>query len=112
MYYIYAHVHPITEELLYVGKGTDARAWSIKDRGCGHHEILEALIEDYGRGSYVRIVADDLEEDNALSIEKGLIALNQPSMNTRRLDMRGYDDLDYREAIEATQLLWSKLETG
>ena len=106
MYYVYAHVAPDNGELLYIGKGTDARAWTKKGRKCGHVEVLEALDREYGRGSYVRIIADDLDESDAFLLEKGLIWMNQPSMNEHRFELKDDEILDYRDLYVTIDWLW------
>ena len=107
MYYVYAHVDPSSEELLYIGKGKDGRAWVIDRRGAGHEEILWGFVADHGRGSYVRIIADHLTEDDALFVERCLVALNQPALNTQ-LRQPPVDDesLDYRELLAEVDLQW------
>lgn len=106
MYYVYAHVDPKTEEVLYIGKGTDSRAWCIQSRGPGHQEYLESFVRDHGRGSYVRIIFDHLDESEALILEKGLICMNQPSLNVRRAPLVDEDPLDYKEAKSSNEVLW------
>ena len=106
MYYVYAHVDPVTEEVLYIGKGTDGRAWMISRRGTGHSEYLYEFVSDHGRGSYVRIIADEMEHEDALILEKGLIALNQPGLNSRFDLLHDDDALDYKEVLDETEILW------
>ena len=106
MYYVYAHVDPITEELLYIGKGKDGRAWGISSRKPGHEEYLEGFVRDHGRGSYVRIIVDHLDESEAFILEKGMIAMNQPSLNSRFDRLHDDDALDYKEALADAEVLW------
>lgn len=97
MYYVYAHVAPDNGELLYIGKGHDARAWTKKGRKPGHVETLDLLDKEFGRGAYVKIIVDELDEADALLLEKGLIWMNQPSMNEHRHELKDDEVLDYRD---------------
>ena len=106
MYYVYAHVAPDNGELLYIGKGHDARAWTKKGRKPGHVETLELLEKEHGRGSYVKIIADYLDEEDAYLLEKGLIWMNQPSMNDQRHELKDDAVLDYRELYDGIEWLW------
>ena len=35
-YYVYQHKHPVTEEILYIGKGSGGRAWRMGGRKPEH----------------------------------------------------------------------------
>jgi len=106
MYYVYAHVAPDNGELLYIGKGTDARAWTKKGRKLGHVETLEILEKEFGRGCYVKIIVDNLDESDALLLEKGLIWMNQPAMNGHRYELKDDEILDYRDLYPEVEWLW------
>ena len=107
MYYVYAHVDPTTEELLYIGKGKDGRAWVIDRRGAGHEDLLWSFVSSHGRGSYVRIIADHLAEDDALFLERCLVAMNQPAMNTALRQPPADDEsLDYADLLAEINIQW------
>ena len=106
MYYVYAHVNPETEALLYIGKGTDGRAWKISCRKAGHLETLENYVSEHGRGSYVRIIADDLESDEAFTIERQLIWECKPPFNSRITQPDTEQELDWKDLQEDLKILW------
>lgn len=67
--YVYAHLGP-GRTPFYIGKGTGSRAWST-DRDAQWHHFVRTRCD----GSYeVVILAEDLDEDDALDIEGELIA--------------------------------------
>jgi hypothetical protein len=64
--YVYAHVKP-SNEIFYIGKGKDKRAWSKKDRNLHWHNIVKK------HGYSVVILADNLTDEYALIEEQLLI---------------------------------------
>lgn len=106
MYYVYAHVNPETEALLYIGKGTDGRAWKISGRQPGHLEALENYVSEHGRGSYVRIIADDLEESESLIVEKQFIWECKPPFNSQVYRPNPEQELDWKDLQEDLKILW------
>ena len=64
-YYVYYHY--IGNDLVYIGKGKNSRAWNFSRR-------------DYECAS-VRIICNHLNEDEALVIERELIKLHKPKFN-------------------------------
>ena len=81
--YVYAHAHPGTGELLYIGRGVNSRAWDINSRKPGHRETLLELNDEFGRGAYVLIIADDLSSDEAAAAEVHIIHRLKPPFNTQ-----------------------------
>ncbi len=107
MYYVYAHINPENDGLLYIGKGTDGRAWDIYTRGRGHKETLQAYVLSHGRGSYVRIIADNLENEHALMLEKRLIHECQPPFNNTKPVLSEADELDWKDDAHLIDILWN-----
>lgn len=68
MAYVYGHYKVDTGELFYIGKGTGKRAWSKKKRNRYWYDVVAN--HEYE----VRIIEDDLTEEQAFSREKELIA--------------------------------------
>ena len=74
-YYVYIHR---TEDgrCLYVGKGTQGRAWDISSRDGYHKRYLEGYTHDY-----VEIVESNLSEEEAIKAERKLIREEDPPAN-------------------------------
>lgn len=77
-YYVYAH-YDAEGECFYVGKGKNHRAWE-KGYGCRNDEWYNAVIAMDFKYE-VRIIAADLDEDEALAIEQALIRYHSPRTN-------------------------------
>lgn len=91
-YYVYVH-ETTSGEVFYVGKGTGKRAW-VKDRDIHWNNY----VENYLNNEYqVRIVYDDLSEEEAFEKESDLMShygdqlLNRQNMS-RRLDVKALDN--------------------
>lgn len=63
IYYIYFHINPLKNEIFYVGKGKDKRAWSKSRR----NKIWKNITNKYGY--IVDIVEENLNESEALERE-------------------------------------------
>lgn len=75
-YYVYYHVNKHTLEVFYIGKGKGGRAWD-NDR----NELWVKYVES---NEYdIQIVAANLTEEEAFSIEGCLIKKRNPSCNMR-----------------------------
>lgn len=68
MAYVYGHYRKDTGELFYVGKGTGRRAWSKRGRNGYWHNVVNTY------GYEVKIIHDNLTEEDAFDKEKELIA--------------------------------------
>lgn len=66
-YYIYAHYRQDTNEVFYVGKGQSKRAWAKWGRNNYWHHIVHKC------GYVVRIILDNLTENQAFNAETKLI---------------------------------------
>jgi hypothetical protein len=80
-YYVYYHINDKTNEVFYVGKGCNSRAWN---KGARNDKWLK-YVELIGYGYSVRIVASLLSESEALVIESSLIKLLNPKCNIAQL---------------------------
>jgi len=76
-YYVYYHINSETNEIVYIGKGKNDRAWrfNINQRNEQWHQYFE------NNQIEVKIVVVDLLEEEALEIEKSLIKLKKPILN-------------------------------
>ena len=68
MYYVYAHVNPITKKIFYIGKGNAKRCYSSFNR----NKFWYSTVNKYGFA--VIKLAEGLTDEQALEIEKQYIA--------------------------------------
>lgn len=74
IFYVYLHVHPITNIPFYVGKGRDTRAWDVSNRSRHHQSHLQNILnQGFLMNDVVQIVMSELTEDEAFDAEKQLI---------------------------------------
>jgi hypothetical protein len=77
--YVYIHVHPQRpNELVYVGRGSGSRAWSIGGRKKQDHRVWlrEWAALGYSPDKWVRIVHQGLTPAQAIEKERKLIAFH------------------------------------
>jgi hypothetical protein len=88
VYYIYFHVHPKTQEVLYVGYGSYERAWNFKrftSRSKEHAEELIALYnEGYTPNDWVVLQETNLLKEEAKYKETQLIDEYRPKYNVAK----------------------------
>ena len=107
VYYVYEHVHPITNEVFYVGYGSGGRAWT-----CGHYGTpirdpehkawIDKMIEGgYHPGQFVRIIMYNLTKEEARKAELFHIHSIKPIYN-KSIRYKGLKFLPelYDEAIK------------
>jgi hypothetical protein len=77
--YVYVHVHPQrTDEVVYVGRGSDSRAWSSAHRSKAHLVwIREWQALGYSPDQYVRVVFRGLTPQRAVKKEEQLLAFHR-----------------------------------
>jgi len=84
-YYIYAH-YDNTGCLVYIGKGKNERAWSVRDRNKHHFELMEQQLPLLN----VKILMHNiLNEREALSLEKEMILQFKPEYNIAHTERNG-----------------------
>jgi hypothetical protein len=73
--YVYEHWRPDTDLPFYVGKGSGQRAYKLRGkRRNPHHQNVVKKLSRLGLCVEVRLVAGNLSEDEAFSLEKERIA--------------------------------------
>jgi len=81
-FYVYAHRHPITKELFYIGKGTQNRAYDRHTRSERWRDIVKKIRTE-GLIHSVEILHICDSEDAALALEKAEIAKYEHLANVR-----------------------------
>ena len=82
--YLYIHKHPQTGEIVYVGKGSNSRAWEISTRRNPPHRewMSELTLGGCIPCDWVVITHRDLSSESASSLEKATINQYRPKFNT------------------------------
>ena len=95
-YYVYYHVNPENNEVFYIGKGSNNRAWDKKKniRNDYWDEYIENMEYD------VRIIVSDLSQNEALAVECALIKVKQPICNIDHINIRNQTRIRFDEMIE------------
>ena len=77
VYYVYLWINPKTQEIFYIGKGKYAKCYNraVNKHYCGRCENKrqKLISEGYKNDDIVQLVADNLTEDESLSLETQLI---------------------------------------
>lgn len=83
-YYVYQHIDPETDEVIYIGRGSGSRAWMYVHpfRSEEHSEYLEDLVDrGYLPSDWVRIESRRLTKDESVLMEKKFLAEFRPRFN-------------------------------
>lgn len=83
-YYVYSHIDPDTEEIIYIGHGWKHRAWLMDEpfRSREHADYLAYLHEaGYNPFDWVHIEDQGLGKGEACELERGLIKHYKPRFN-------------------------------
>ena len=75
--YVYYHIDTLSLETVYIGKGTGNRAWDFKDSS-RNNIWLKYKNENELK---VRVIAANLSNEEALSVESALIKVINPILN-------------------------------
>ena len=67
-YYVYCHRNPLTNEIFYIGKGKDRRAYCKENRG----KHYQNYVKKYGF-PIIEIIKENLTNEESLDLEKKLI---------------------------------------
>lgn len=104
-FYVYLHQHPKTNEVVYVGIGTKARAWAVNvsgSRSKEHNAWMEELLEEgYLPTDWVRIVIKGRTKNVALKIESEEIDKYRPKFNK----CKNKDYLDSKKDPELQEIM-------
>jgi len=114
VYYVYHHVDPTNDELLYIGMGSGSRAWSCETsrdkmyygrRAPEHAERLTALMQvGYVPSDWVIIVARSLDRSAAMRLEQDQIRQCKPLFNKPAgKKIMKWDDEMLKRAVELRQ---------
>lgn len=84
-FYVYLHVHPTTDKIMYVGYGSGGRGWvcsSTSRKNKDHFDWIRNLLKD-GKtpDQFVTVVKRDLSMKEADELERKLIKQHQPPFN-------------------------------
>lgn len=74
-YYVYAHYKANTDEIFYIGKGKNKRAWHLHSR----NRYWKSIVKKYGYS--VKILKSNLNEQEAFVLEIDLIKSLKPKAN-------------------------------
>ena len=74
-FYVYEHWRPDTHTCFYVGKGHNRRAWDMRRARNRRHKFITDKLKRDGLKVDVRLVQDDLSEDQAFDLERQRIAM-------------------------------------
>lgn len=84
IYYVYGHY--VNDELVYIGKGTDNRAWSSKRFNLNHQNWASERIMSNSWGNCVKILIPNLSSKEAREQEKKLIETCKPKWNSESVN--------------------------
>lgn len=84
-YYVYKHIDPVTDELLYIGMGSKDRAWHYRV-SMSRHKMHMAHLDNLTKAGYlpsdwVNIEQKNLTKEEAKILEKRLIQEYKPKFN-------------------------------
>jgi hypothetical protein len=74
MFYVYEHWRPDTNTCFYVGKGKNKRAWDLKNMRNRHFKAVVSKLISLGFAVDVRIISENLSEEDAIQLEIKRIA--------------------------------------
>jgi len=82
IYYVYHHVDPRTKQIMYVGLGTQERAWMIRNRSKEHIQWVNELYDcGFTLNEFVFIKEKKLNKKAAMEKEKEDVGVFNPVFN-------------------------------
>lgn len=85
IHYVYAHIK--NNEIVYIGKGKNERAWHTSRSSEDHREWIQESILNGTWGSAIKILKAGLNNKEAVKLEKQLIKEYNPKYNTQNIDV-------------------------
>lgn len=115
-FYVYLHKDPLTEEVVYVGKGKYGRAWDVtRSRGNSkeHQTWMQKLsLSGYLPCDWVTILEKNLSEAQAFSLEKETLhTLGVTRFNRQSGENQHQAKLSDLQAIEIYHRVWRDKES-
>jgi excinuclease UvrABC nuclease subunit len=80
IYYVYAHIK--NNEIVYIGKGINERAWSTNRVNEEHASWAQESILNGTWGSSIQILEAGLDDKKAYELERNLIKIHKPKYNS------------------------------
>lgn len=112
IFYVYDHIHPVTGEVVYIGKGCHGRAWDVtrcRGQHKAHQDWMKGLCaKGFTPADWVRILYQGLTEKQALDEEHYLINEGCPVFNRQSGEKQHQAKLTNQQAIEIYELTKSK----
>jgi hypothetical protein len=87
IFYVYLHIDPRSNQVRYVGKGKENRAFTLTHRSARHKNWINKL-KSLGLIPIIQIIENNLSEEEAFSKEKYLIA----EYRSRNVDLTNLTD--------------------
>jgi hypothetical protein len=115
-FYVYLHKDPLTQEVVYVGKGKYGRAWDVtrsRANSKDHQAWMEELsLKGYIPCDWVVILERNLEEAQAFQLEKEtLYKLGVTKFNRQSGEKQHQAKLSDAQAIEIYHRVWRDRES-
>lgn len=112
VFYVYLHVDPRTEEVVYVGKGKHGRAWDVTRCRGQHKEHQDWMLELTSLGfipaDWVKILYKNHTEQYAYTLEKEYLHINGVLRFNRQSGERQHQSkMTDEQALEAYRLVKS-----
>ena len=101
-YYVYKHIDPETNDVVYVGKGSGGRAWDVtrcRSQNKDHQEWMQSLCaKGYTPDEWVEICYKGLTEEEALRIEKDFLSKSLTAFNRQGGENQHQSKMTNKEA--------------
>lgn len=104
-HYVYMHIHPLTKEIFYIGRGTPWRAYimdsqetsskrKVRLRSKDHNDYLWSLIHEHGYvpHHWVQFQGYELDFKQSVKLENLLIKKHKPRFNKEYHNPAIFDD--------------------